>query len=200
MDSNALFLSDDENSCTNYFIKHIYSNPKDLKTFVLKCCAKFSDKQIFIYSADINNLWQEFSSLFEVRKAAGGLVINKQDKSLFIKRNGKWDLPKGHAEKGESMEETALREVEEECGINNLSIKEPLLVTYHTYKLQSARILKEVHWFTMEYTGNYEGTPQTEEGITKVKWIKRKKHDKVLANTYPAIADVLNAFYELHDA
>ncbi len=43
--------------------------------------------------------------------AAGGLVQNSNGETLFIYRNDKWDLPKGHMEEGESLEEAALREV-----------------------------------------------------------------------------------------
>ena len=50
------------------------------------------------------------------------MVYNDKGEILFIFRNGKWDLPKGGTEKNETMEETAMREVEEETGVNGLSI------------------------------------------------------------------------------
>ena len=51
--------------------------------------------------------------------AAGGLVTNENNELLMIFRRGKWDLPKGKLDKGETIEECAIREVEEETGIGN---------------------------------------------------------------------------------
>lgn len=48
------------------------------------------------------------------------MVYNQKGEILFIKRNGRWDLPKGKAEKRETIEETAIREVEEETMVENL--------------------------------------------------------------------------------
>jgi 8-oxo-dGTP pyrophosphatase MutT (NUDIX family) len=53
---------------------------------------------------------------------AGGIVINKGNQVLLIFRKGKWDLPKGKSENGESLKKTAKREVVEETGIDPSSI------------------------------------------------------------------------------
>ena len=66
-------------------------------------------------------------------EAAGGLVFNKDGDILMIFRNGKWDLPKGKLEIGESIEECAIREVEEECGISGLIIEKKIKDTYNIY-------------------------------------------------------------------
>ncbi len=59
--------------------------------------------------------------------SAGGIVIKRSNgtKVLLIKdRFGKWTWPKGHIEKGETSEDAALREITEETGLRNVSIKE----------------------------------------------------------------------------
>ena len=65
-----------------------------------------------VYGENIEEIWEDFTHMFKVIEAAGGLVKNKNNELLFIRRMGKWDLPKGKIEKGESLEQAALREVE----------------------------------------------------------------------------------------
>ena len=59
-------------------------------------------------------------------QAAGGLVNNEKDEILMIFRRGKWDLPKGKLDKGETLEECAVREVEEETGLKKLQLTSTL--------------------------------------------------------------------------
>jgi len=119
--------------------------------------------------------------------AGGGKVINAKDETLFIYRNDKWDLPKGKAESNETIEETAIREVEEETGIQDLSIVKSLPTTYHIFKRQGEYRIKVTYWFEM--TSHYEGKfkPQKKEGITKVKWLNKKDIEKALTNSYANI-------------
>ncbi len=124
-------------------------------------------------------------------EAAGGLVENDCGEYLAIKRLGKWDLPKGKIEKGEKPEECALREVEEECGIHNINIKNNLCNTYHTYQLKGRWILKKTYWYRMEYNGNEELIPQIEEDITDVIWTSDNHTYIIKSNTYKSILDVL---------
>ena len=126
-------------------------------------------------------------------EAAGG-IVQRKSKYLFIKRNGFWDLPKGKMEKNESPRECAIREIEEECGIEKLSIDKDLLITYHTYDYQGLPTLKKTYWFTLNYLGPKKGKPQIEEGITKISWKKLDKFDGVRKNTFQSIIDVLDAF------
>ena len=128
-------------------------------------------------------------------EASGGLVFNKDGDILMIFRNGKWDLPKGKLEIGESVEECAIREVEEECGIYGLDITEKLLETYHTYNLSGKEILKRTYWYKMNTDFNGELIPQIEEGITKVSWVSKDKISDKLTNSYGNILDVLNRFF-----
>src|SRR5690606_9465193 len=101
--------------------------------------------------------------------AAGGLVYNEKNELLLILRQGKWDLPKGKVDKGETVEEGAVREVMEECGINGLDLGDFLLKTYHTYFLEGQRVLKTTHWFKMRTTYYSAMAPQLEENITELK-------------------------------
>ena len=150
-----------------------------------------SIKEIYFFNRDEDLLFEYFSAMFRNIEAAGGLVKNRKGEYLFIFRNGKWDLPKGKREKGEKIQDCAIREVEEECGIKGLNIEKELTSTFHTYYLEERAVLKTTYWFAMKGSENSILIPQTEEGITEVKWIKKKNFDEVLANTYESIKEVL---------
>jgi 8-oxo-dGTP pyrophosphatase MutT (NUDIX family) len=109
---------------------------------------------------------------------------------LFIKRFGKWDLPKGKIEAGESPGQAALREVLEECGIR-ATLYQALPSTYHIYTLDGTRILKRTWWFSMGYSGEPATVPQREEGITEAIWLVPSRFDMVLDNTYRSLAALL---------
>ncbi len=119
--------------------------------------------------------------------AGGGKVYNRDGKILFIFRNGKWDLPKGKAEKKESIEETAIREVEEETGVEGLKIVKPLETTYHIFKRRGRYRIKITYWFEMQTSFDGKLYPQEKEGITKVKWLGKKKIEKAMENSYANI-------------
>ncbi|WP_452224078.1 NUDIX hydrolase [Lacinutrix chionoecetis] len=123
--------------------------------------------------------------------AGGGKVYNNVEEILFIYRNNKWDLPKGKAEKKESIEETALREVEEETGVFGLKIVEPLETTYHLFKRNEKLKIKVTYWFKM--TTNFSGKlhPQEAEGITKVAWLNQKESEEALTNSYANISRLI---------
>lgn len=137
--------------------------------------------------------FKEFSKDYELVDAAGGLVYNSEGKLLVIFRNGKWDIPKGKVEPGESIKETALREVEEECGITNLNIIEPKpFITYHTYNNKGTPALKPTYWYRMICGDDSELVPQTEEGINQVCWAgKNFIQNVVLMNTFSSIKNLI---------
>jgi 8-oxo-dGTP pyrophosphatase MutT (NUDIX family) len=148
---------------------------------------------INLYSSDLKNDWLVFLKNMEVIPAAGGLVLNPKKEVLFIFRNNFWDLPKGKIEKGESIETAAIREVEEECGIFNLSIIKKLIITYHIYFYKGLK-LKETHWFLMNSDFDKQLVPQTEEGITAVCFKNDTETHEVLKDTFENIKLVYEAY------
>jgi 8-oxo-dGTP pyrophosphatase MutT (NUDIX family) len=146
----------------------------------------------YLVTKNPKNIFKTIKSKLKVIEAAGGFVINEEGKYLFIKRNGKWDLPKGKLELNEKKKDAAVREVEEECGIKVKKLDKKLLKTYHIYELKGRIVLKISHWYAMHAKGNQKLKPQIEEGITEVKWFAKQDWRIVRANTYPNIVDVIN--------
>lgn len=147
-------------------------------------------REINIYHHNIEMLWDKFQHNFHYLEAAGGLVKNNQNEFLFIHRLNKWDLPKGKVEFGETTEVAAIREVEEECGIRNLFLKDLIVKTYHIYFQQDLK-LKATYWYEMNYEGNENLTPQLEEGIGVAAWKNKAEIQGILTNTYENIKIVL---------
>ncbi len=143
--------------------------------------------EVFLYHPNIKYAWHNFKTHFDVIEAAGGIVQNDENKYLFIYRNGKWDLPKGKMEPGEQPDETALREVKEECGIQNISIDHFLLDTYHLFTENKKKRLKITHWYKMNEDAKSPLIPQEEEGIEKVEWLDIQKDKWPLENSYENI-------------
>ncbi len=139
---------------------------------------------------DLEELLRIFKKEMKVIKAGGGLVHTDNETVLLIFRRGKWDLPKGKLEKGETITEAAVREVEEETGLKNLVLGEPLTVTYHTYHQKGKLILKESNWFLMK-TQEQVLTPQSEEDIELCEWVKTDGLAPYLENAHPSIVDAL---------
>jgi 8-oxo-dGTP pyrophosphatase MutT (NUDIX family) len=145
------------------------------------------------YHTDLEALRKAFWKKFTRVLAAGGLVRNQSEEILFILRRGKWDLPKGKLDKGESLAECGVREVREETGLAQVSLEKFLVPTYHTYAENGKHILKETHWFSMSGDGDAELLPQAGEQITEIRWVKKNGIAPLLAASYPLIADVLGA-------
>jgi 8-oxo-dGTP pyrophosphatase MutT (NUDIX family) len=158
----------------------------DFKQLIVKY---FQNKiqKAYLYHPDEKEIMKVLKTKIPVNKAGGGLVYNKNGDVLFIFRNGKWDLPKGGTDKGEEIEDTAMREVEEETGVNGLSISKKLQKTYHIFKRNGVYKLKITHWFEMQST--YDGIPfgQAEEGIEKVEWKNPEQIKEALKNSYENI-------------
>ncbi|MBK1897435.1 NUDIX hydrolase [Chryseobacterium paridis] len=155
-----------------------------------------SVKELNVFGDDIDTIWKEFQSLFRIIEAAGGLVNNSKGEMLFIKRLGKWDLPKGKMEKGESREESAVREIEEETGLKDVELLKFINTTYHIYVERNGdKILKCTHWFEMNFNGEDTSKPQIEEGITEVAWKNASQiENEVFPNTFKNIKLIVKEF------
>lgn len=162
----------------NNFVKHINSLDRNNK--------------IVVKSPNPQATFKLFFSKFKYLEASGGLVFNPlKKKYLFIKRNGFWDIPKGKIEKGENKENAAIREVKEECGFSQIKLGNLITETYHTYYAHGKHHLKKTYWFNMESTDVNHLTPQQEEGITELIWLKKEEWQKIYANTFLSIIEVL---------
>ena len=118
-------------------------------------------------------------------------MVVSDGKIVTITRNGIPDLPKGHIEKGENPEQSALREVEEETGISKLHIIKELPSTWHCYQLGDEWRLKRTYWYLMESEETIQPKPQTEEGITEIKLIGNEEIEDFLKNTFRSISEIL---------
>jgi ADP-ribose pyrophosphatase YjhB (NUDIX family) len=146
------------------------------------------------YHSNLEELKKSFWKKFTLVKAGGGLVLNKKKELLLIFRRGKWDLPKGKLDPGETLEHCAIREVEEETGLKEITLKKFLLTTYHTYHESGKHILKESHWYKM-HTGSVQPlSPQAVEDIHQALWANEQKTDECLTNTFPSIIDVVEYY------
>jgi len=157
-----------------------------------------STSELNVYGEEIDEIWKEFKKLFRIIEAAGGIVNKPNGDTLFIRRLGKWDLPKGKMEKGESREESAIREIEEETNLQNVELKDFINTTYHIYiERNGDRVLKHTHWFEMFFDGEDTSKPQLEEGITEVAWKNTTQiENEVFPNTFQNIKLIINEFWD----
>lgn len=144
----------------------------------------------FIHEVGENAVASALNETFRMAPAAGGVVVTN-GKFVSITRHGIPDLPKGHIEKGESPEQAALREVEEETGIGKLHIIKELPSTWHCYLEHEEWKLKRTYWYLMESEEAIQPKPQTEEGITEIKLIGNEEIDVFLKSTFRSISEIL---------
>jgi len=181
-DDSSIILTDNLKKSDN--IHFFYFNKVNLKD--LLNMIKNKTLHIVLYDADLDMMWNNFLKNFKVIEAAGGVVRNNENETLFIYRLGKWDLPKGKIEKGELKKEAAIREVEEECGVFDLKLGDFIIKTYHIYEYKNEQILKISHWYKMKSSTKLL-KPQIEEDITEVVWKNKEQIQLALNNTYPNI-------------
>ena len=188
----TLFLTDslEVDLSLSFDALHKYTSHHELLHFIGQFENNTALKEAFMYGRDKTFLLEAVKKCFRFITAAGGLVHNTDNEVLLIRRLGVYDLPKGKSEKGESFGQTALREVEEECGLHHPVIRHPLLSTYHTYMQDNVYYLKETVWFFMDYFGCDEPAPQTEENIVSAEWFKAHELKRITENTYPSIIEV----------
>ncbi len=172
---------------------YVFENKKALARR-LERFEESDDECLCITHPDLDELFEYVTECFKYIEAAGGLVTLPDGRILLIKRRGKWDLPKGKAEKGESLQETAIREVVEECGLNpDPKITSELAHTFHTYHQDGDHILKHTAWYTMRHDGDDDTLyPQFSEDITDAVWLPKKQLNIALQNTYESIKQVMD--------
>ena len=150
-----------------------------------------SAQTIIVLFKSMEELIKKFESLYNIRTAAGGWVYNSKGDLLMINRQNHWDIPKGHIEVGENLEQCAIREVEEETGVGGLQIVSYLGVSRHIFRYSENEdeILKESHWFKMKtnYSGNL--LPQLEEDITEVKWHSESNIENIRPTMWSSLSD-----------
>ncbi len=191
-DNRVITLSSEPDRLQNYALFHNYLEKEALYAQISQFAVNNDVPSLNIYSSDINNLWEVFCKWFVVTEAAGGLIGHSSGRYLFIKRYGRWDLPKGHIEKGETPEQCALREVTEECNIRGHVIIGPLPASYHTYLYDNKPYMKKTFWFRMKYDGEMITEPQAEEGITHAEWLAPAEIAKIKSNTFQSLLDLMN--------
>jgi 8-oxo-dGTP pyrophosphatase MutT (NUDIX family) len=195
-DHKPLFLCDEITAELEEYVHHddaIFIDELDshtVKSMIHEMQLEKVHAGVFLHH-DLEELKKFFYKKFTVIQAGGGLVKNEKEEILIMFRRGKWDLPKGKIDEGETLEQCALREVEEETGLNNVELIEPLTVTYHTYHEGTKFILKESHWYTMGVKGKQELVPQTNEGISELKWVEAPDIYYYIKDAYPSVSDVL---------
>jgi len=164
---------------------------EDLHRWLKKIEHEYGIQEVTIQVGDPAAFFQEFIRSMKKIEAAGG-VVSLEGKVLFIYRYGRWDLPKGKMETGERPEQTALREVEEECGIGRLSLEHRFSDTFHIYTFEGRYVVKQTYWFGMSTSDRSLPKPQYEEGIEKVTWINPAQWNQiVLPNTYSSLLPLL---------
>ncbi len=149
---------------------------------------------IWLFPGMDMDLWARFRERYTFVAAAGGVVLDEQQRLLVIRRLGKWDLPKGKVDRGETVEKAALREVREECGLQHLELMRPFGLTWHIYPHKGRQMLKRTDWFLMRTSSSEELVPQTDEGITDIRWCGTEEVDELRGDTYPSLLTVIDAW------
>ncbi len=191
-----LFLMDTENGMNmlpgndKNIINRYSGRPKSLHAYIDLMEKSPKYEAVIVYSSDIEQLFRDFCTLFKLIEAAGGIVKNENNEILFIYRRGFWDLPKGKIDQGESIETAAIREINEETGIKQMSIEKSLGETWHVYKLDNKRILKRTYWYLLKTTDT-QLVPQTEEDIEIAVWMTKTAFLSESRKVYGNILDLL---------
>jgi len=164
------------------------------KFLTLKRRVLIKDQQITFIVDDYEAAKQQILQGFKIVESSGG-IVQKEGQVLMIYRLRRWDLPKGGIEEGETPEQTAVREVMEECN-TVASIGAPICTTWYTFSKGKKVIIKKVTWFTMECIDDTNKKPQREEGIQKVEWINNQQLPSVLNNTYLSVRYIFKRYAE----
>lgn len=149
---------------------------------------------VAVLASDPERAFDAFAAEFTPVEAAGGIVVNDRGEWLMIRRNGRWDLPKGHVECGEENPACAVREIGEETGVS-ARVERPLCQTWHAYRFAATGRweIKRTHWYLLRATACDRLVPQTEEGIAEVAWCSPERVAENLRGAFPTIRCVAEA-------
>ena len=155
-----------------------------------------TDKYIAVLTPDVERTMASLAAQFVQVEAAGGVAVDGLGRRLLICRNGRWDLPKGHREAGESLEACAARETEEETGVHVASVGDLLCTTIHCYNLYGRWEMKHTSWFEMRVAEGSVLRPQGEEGIVAAEWVDDAEVRRRIKMSFPTIREVFRTLYE----
>jgi len=147
-------------------------------------------RAVALYGETAEQLWADFCACFTQLEAAGGYVTNAEGRLLVFYRRNSWDMPKGKIDPGETPEQAALREVQEETGLQNVAMGPFLAHTWHTYTQKGERILKRTWWYRMTTTDT-KVIPQTEEDIEEIQWVEPNAWLETKPVLYKSIREVI---------
>jgi 8-oxo-dGTP pyrophosphatase MutT (NUDIX family) len=189
-----------QNLFQHFYVIENIQTADDIKNWFSKFMNESQPNALLLHDHPDKFMTATFGRAFTIIEAAGG-IVKRDNRLLFIFRNGKWDLPKGKIDAGETPEEAAIREVEEECGIHGHRIVKSIPPTWHIYQSTwndsaGTWMLKKTHWFEMEYAGIENGTPETAENISEIRWFGRDELGEVLGNTYRNLRDLIEVYNE----
>lgn len=192
---HRIYLSNDEGDIAKYKPDFVFKKPKEEQIKeALKVSKKATKPLKILLLGNPDKILKRVILEFKYQIAAGGIVENSTGKILLMKRLGKWDLPKGKLDKGETIEECALREIEEETGATDLSVESSFAETYHTYYRNEKWIIKHTHWYIVKCKGENNLSPQEDEDIEQVAWVDFDTIDVLNIDTYPAIRKLLKLY------
>jgi len=195
---HRIYLSKKESHIAKYKPDFIFKKPKEEQIKeALKVSKKATKPLKILLLGDPDKILKKVVCEFKYQIAAGGIVHNAKGKILLMKRLGKWDLPKGKLDKGETIEECALREIDEETGAKELSVTSSFAETYHTYYRNEKWVIKHTHWYLVDCKKHKNISPQEEEDIESVEWVKFKNINITKIDTYPAIRWLLKKYERL---
>lgn len=134
--------------------------------------------------------------------SAGGVVFRKKDgkiEILVIKDSyGRNAFPKGHVEKGETIEQAAIRETAEEVNLSDLKSIKKLGAINFWYTYQGERIYKTIHYFLVESLDS-NAEPEASREIQGCYWLPLDKLNEL--ETYkdlkPIISKTIKSLFQI---
>ncbi len=149
---------------------------------------------VVIHYEDVDRLFRDLKSLYTYIKAGGGVVRRDDGKILMIHRLGYWDLPKGKRDPGETLRQTALREVEEEVGFHSLEVEGRIGTTYHCFRTNSKRVMKKVNWYAMHTPNPDDLYLQYAESIDDAAWVDPIAFRRLKIKSYKSVQDIIRRY------